>query len=141
MKEITGAYFAGLFDGEGSINIVRGVSGKRNEARRSSWGVVCSVKMTDEETIKAMRDCFGGNMGEKYSYRRNGNKPQFYWQTRAKSAMAFLRKIYPYLKIKKREADIAFLFEGEITRGYSVRLNNEQQARRENLKLQLESLR
>ncbi len=131
------AYFAGLFDGEGSINIITPTGS------RYAWALSCAVKMTNSRELMAeMKAAFGGNTGEKWSYRRNGNKPQYYWQVRARLAGKFLAAVYPFLRVKKEEAEVAIRFQQTIRTSRGARhLTEEETSFRMARKLELEALR
>ncbi len=95
-------YFAGLFDGEGSIS-----------ANRQGWKVCISMTNTYREVLELLQLRFGGKV-KKVKWKNSNHfkeiKDRWYWRTQKASEMkGFLSAVYPYLIIKKNQAKIAFL--------------------------------
>ena len=101
-REQTVIYLAGIFDDEGWVGIVGGNS--------YPMRVSCMVKMTNREVPELLQSTFGGSVGEKYWYERNGHRPQYCWQVTAATARKFLSEVYPYLIVKKLQVGLASLF-------------------------------
>jgi LAGLIDADG DNA endonuclease family protein len=109
------AYIAGFFDGEGSICIT---SSKKERYVLN----VCLVQTNREilEWIKLVLDCKGiiysrsraGSLGKKVCY-------VLQWPNA--SAGAVLRKMLPYLRVKKGKAQIAIEFQETMTRKHCGR--------------------
>lgn len=96
MREVDLAYAAGLFDGEGSINLNRGRTG----------ACVVDVSLAQKYCDSALywlKESFGG-----YVYDGpNGCKR---WILRHAGAVRFLLAVFPYLHIKKVQAYVVFDF-------------------------------
>ena len=101
------AYIAGLIDGEGSIRIQKCYD-------RSDWNVkytpIISFTNTNLEAVELIKEFF-----QSRSYFRHGpgmkgykgNKPCYRVQRAGKNAVAqILKKIVPYLLIKRRQAEL-----------------------------------
>lgn len=93
-------YFAGFFDGEGSVGVYRNGKGGRT----------LRVQLTQNITAKStllLRECqarWGGSLSEmNRSYRRTA----WNWQASSLSGVRALRDIRPWLRLKADEADIA----------------------------------
>jgi len=87
-------YAAGLFDGEGSVNLPS--NGKRFRKIR------VTVTNTCPELTSFLRNEFGGNV---YVVKaREGRKAQTEWVMTGASAIEFLRKILPYMRETKKIA-------------------------------------
>lgn len=95
-EEIMNAYFAGLIDGEGTLNIYPYKNG-------SAMRPVVKLNMTCEKTVRAAQSNFGGSVCIKKVY--NGNKPQWHWCVTFKKAISVIEKIEPYLITKKEIAN------------------------------------
>lgn len=106
------AYFAGLFDGEGSITTRRVVhSGHHFDIRLD-----IALKNGFEVLYEGQR-LWGGQVYK----RKNGQGTQFYnWCLYSKVAEQFLRDIFPYLRVKKDRISLALelretkVFSGRI---------------------------
>ena len=102
------AYAAGIIDGEGCIQIIKG--------RKSKYGVhyhytlVIRVAMADPEPILWLKQTFGGGLSYIKSYKTR-EKGMYRWSIGARKAKDFLNFISPYLKAKQGQADIALEFQ------------------------------
>jgi hypothetical protein len=68
------------------------------------------VTSTNEWSIQQLKFAFGGSI---YQVKVEGNrKPRWTWNIACKQALVFIKLIYPYLKLKKPQADIAIRFQG-----------------------------
>ena len=118
-KEST-IYFAGFFDGEGYIGLLKRTRGKYIE-----HFVQLSLGQKDGEIMGWIKENFGGNV---YLVKRDGS---YYWTSSNKNAYKLLKRIIPYLKYKKPQAELAIeFFEG---RGKERKLSNEEMNRREDI--------
>lgn len=96
MDKLKDAYFAGLLDGEGTINIY---PDKVNGNLRP----VVKINMTSKKTIDAIANYFGGNVLHKKVY--GNSKPQYHWIVTYRKAMQVIERIKPYLITKADLAD------------------------------------
>lgn len=91
-------YAAGLFDGEGSAAIHI----KQNGARRQGHSPTARVKMTDEPTVRWLKETFGGCIVVRPAI---GNASEAYeWKLEGRRALAFYREVFPFLRTKRRQA-------------------------------------
>ena len=103
------AYMAGLFDGEGCISLARHSSGRY-------YNVACYIVMTNEYILQLFCFRFGGRVSRKYNRPMNPkHQPYWRWSISSRQAYHFLKTIYPYLIIKKPQAEVAFKFIEEHT--------------------------
>lgn len=114
------AYAAGLFDGEGCLQI-RG--GKKSRAR-AEWGhysLTANAANTALPVLLWMQERYGGSV---FTKPRGvvGWRQAYYWIVCGKSAAAFLAKIEPYV-IVKRDQVVAGLVFGETLDGGAWRHN------------------
>ena len=116
MTAIDLAYAAGIMDGEGYIGITVPY------ANSQRCRLVVSVSMTRPETPIWFKEMFNGCLG---CYRRdhvkNTYRDIYRWTNAGRAAAHFLMLIKPYVKIKKRQIEIAIEFAATITdRGYPI---------------------
>jgi len=71
--------------------------------------------------------------------RRENWKPQWEWKLEAGKAMEFLKLVYPYLRLKKPQAEIAIKFQ-EMRRGQGHHLNDEERAIAETQRIMMANL-
>lgn len=99
------AYFAGLFDGEGCIRI------EIKEGKRGGTGVLyVSLGSTDLRVTAEMKQLFGGYLTSVRKASKHARMASRDWKATNGVASEFLAVIYPYLRIKKRQAALAFKF-------------------------------
>lgn len=94
-------YVAGFFDGEGCVTFLK--NGK-------AIYVTAHLTNNDRRVLDEMHEKYGGCV---YTRLRNGDprrKTTYSWQVSGTKAIAFLREIYPYLVIKKPQAEVAFFW-------------------------------
>jgi len=101
MSKLTAAYIAGFIDGEGCFQIVR----QRNAKRYKYLECNLTIANTNKEIIYWLKDSFGGYVGTRKF--ENNSRDAYYWSLRlTKNIKPFLEKIIPYLKVKKKHAEI-----------------------------------
>jgi hypothetical protein len=103
-KEII-AYTAGLFDGEGCVDIFKASVSKASKNPSFLLRVVITQKQG--LIMNWLKDNFGGNVQmskrkDNYIYR---------WDIRSQQAKHFLILIQPYVIIKKEQVDLAIEYE------------------------------
>lgn len=95
-------YCAGFFNGEGSIGIYKN--------GRGSWHVRTQVTQNvnkfSTSLLSELKDAYGGNLAIMRSsiYR---NDSAYNWQLNSKSAIKFLKILYPHLLLKNDQAFFA----------------------------------
>ena len=104
MKKINLSYFAGIFDGEGSISL-----SKTNSSKSNTFVLYVCVGNTNEWIIQQLKFCFGGIVT--YQEPKGNKKPRWMWTLQAQKALGFLVLIEPYLHIKRPQAEIAIRFQ------------------------------
>ena len=109
MKRTDLAYVAGIIDGEGYIGLTR--QGKSRSIR-----LTVSVDNTNEWLIQWLHFAFGGSIYLRHRRKENW-KPQWSWIITCLRASDFLKLVYPFLRIKKPQAEIAIKFQ-EARRGH-----------------------
>lgn len=106
------AYFAGLFDGEGSVLIVRQTS------RNRFYQLDVKLGNTYVEVVSALQERYGGSIHQ--TILKSG-KSYHTWRLRSGKAADFLIRVFPFLIIKRTQAELGLTFqEGKCaSRGYA----------------------
>ena len=104
------AYIAGLFDGEGSIHIKRGIENKKKhtgKGRRisNSMRISMEITMTDESVLRWLHEVLGvGTLNRKAikGRRKDGTKylMQYRWPSTFRDAYYVCRLLWPYAHTK-----------------------------------------
>lgn len=95
------AYTAGLFDGEGCISTT---SNKYTK-------LILDIASTNVQVIHFLVDNFGGTgYDKKYLYRKEYYRQIWRWRLNGIHSQEFLKQIYPFLIIKKRQVELALAF-------------------------------
>lgn len=107
------AYVAGIIDGEGCIGInnTHTAGGGRGRRKYHHFLLRVEVASTSQELIKFLHKTFGGHFT---TGKRPNRKPYYRWGLSSRMAVAFLREVYPFLLIKKPQADIAFKLRSSL---------------------------
>jgi hypothetical protein len=108
MSELKNAYFAGIVDGEGNVDVYPHLRG-------TSFRPVIKVKMTCETTVRALLEYFGGSFTRRAAQSIR-HKPQFEWSVSWSRAVAVAKQIRPYLITKAANADRIIAFTPQIRR-------------------------
>jgi hypothetical protein len=124
------AYFAGLFDGEGCINVTEV---KPRPGRCSpTFQTLAQVSMTDRRSLDLLMDSFGGSIR---LASKKGARPIWIWRVYHKTAKQFLEAILPYLVVKKLQAELLIELENGVPgRGIQKRLSDGEIERRRRIK-------
>ncbi len=112
VSECVLAYTAGIIDGEGCIGIYALKAGKRGkDSERIYHTLRVEVCNAQKGLIEFLFSHFGGSHGAGY---RPNRKPYYKWQITSRSAAEFLDNIYPYLVIKRDQAELVVRFRGSF---------------------------
>jgi hypothetical protein len=116
------AYFAGLFDGEGCVNVTEV---KPKPGRRSpTFQTLARVSMTDQRSLHLPLDSFGGTIR---LTSKVGARPIWVWRVYHKTAKPFLEAILPYLVVKRLQAELLIELENGVPgRGGQKRVSVEE---------------
>lgn len=108
------AYAAGLVDSDGCIQIKRHVVIENTNMYRYSLAIL--TNMCDGEAIDYLKGVFGGNVFYTRNYSKDNSfrLPVFRWEITGKKAKEFLKRILPFLRIKKTQAQLAIRFQEHV---------------------------
>jgi len=113
------AYLAGLIDGDGCIVISKSYTYGKNhpEIKYDKYILKIEVSSSDTRLINYLVGAFGGRFG--ISNRKSGfsSEPNFFWQVYAKQNKEILKKIIPFIHLKKAQAELGVRF-CEIHKGW-----------------------
>ncbi len=119
MSEAFTAYVAGFFDGEGSISI-------KNTSKHTSYRLSISIGQRRPEPLFMIQSRWGGSIGKREA--NNFSTLLMF----SKQAISFIKDIYPYLVVKRKQAEIAIKFqagkENTGRRGMSIGRKEEESA-------------
>ena len=103
IKRVDLAYIAGFVDGEGYIGI------KKKIRRRTNYSPCYSERVSVGNINKEVIDNINNLVNGYVKYRKASKLTKngcWYWEVTEEKARKFLKMIYPYLIVKKPEADI-----------------------------------
>jgi len=141
------AYLAGLFDGEGAVSFNHYFHKPRGAGVRSQTlpriyvrSLFVCISVTAMEALQQARDEVGAPGSLMCSYRPPPLKSLYRWTMVSRTAEWFLRGTLPYLKIKKRHAELGLAFRTTVRGGNgkgSFRPTEEELAERERIAAEL----
>ena len=115
ISDLDAAYIAGLFDGEGTLRIFP-AHRKKSKKIQIVMQTTTRIGMTDQRIILWLKWCIGtGNIHVRPAKGRNKSVFTIYWSI--KPATELMRRILPFLKVKRRHAEL-LLNWSELQRAY-----------------------
>lgn len=128
-------YFAGLFDGEGCIDIW---AGRHGAAKSPNHQLRCTIAMTDKDVLDRFQCEYGGVV--KRDTIRLNRKPMYRAVLVSTNAGLFLRRIMPYSLVKSQQVwlGLEFLAQRTETRTKKLGTPPEEVALREGFRLALQ---
>lgn len=132
------AYMAGIFDGEGHVCI------RCTQPPKETWSPLyvldVGITNTDHDLIQHLLDEYGGYAGR--TGIRDGHRLDAYrWRVSGPMGAKFLKTVYPFLRIKKRQAEIGLAFQQSISQRKRRTLTQNDLAEREEFRLSLAASR
>lgn len=105
-------YVAGLFDGEGYVRISRW---EKPNSIHIRYALVAGINMTYRPIIEMLHADFDGGLhSNRYDLRNPKQRCGFCWVVGSQLAASFLRKIQPYVLVKKDQIDLALEFQDHM---------------------------
>lgn len=106
------AYFAGLFDGEGTVFIYHRKSYPYIGCKTKPFIIMVKLSNTNNTVLQMLKSKFGGHI---YKHKKPQNRKQAWtWQCSNQIATRFLRAVLGYLVIKKPEAILGIKMQEAI---------------------------
>jgi len=96
------AYIAGIIDGEGYIGII-----KSKKTKNYNYSPQFGLNMKNPEGVQLIENRFGLNV-------RQTKTGEFSITATGQKLQRMLLEVYPYLRVKKREAELAILLRKDI---------------------------
>lgn len=109
MKKVDWAYFAGLFDGEGSVTVTqatRKTDTKSCRAGQTLTNMSLRISNNNPVPLLELEHKFGGRVRTHSKTRSNS----FVWIIQGDKSVEFARMISPYCRIKKGQLEIYLAF-------------------------------
>lgn len=107
MADLANAYAAGLFDGEGCVEVyMRLTEATKHRNRDRSLRCSLSVCGTDFRPLEWLKIHFGGSVSVRHDPPR---KPIGKWAVFGHEAESFAREIRPFLLVKAEQVDLWFV--------------------------------
>lgn len=104
------AYWAGLFDGEGGIQLARNTSGRGRE-QAANLGLKICVTNAHQGCLEELQTAYGGNVNSRKKRNTRETWSTVYdWVLCGKKAATFLHDIAPYATIKKPQIEAVLTF-------------------------------
>lgn len=132
------AYLAGFFDGEGCIAIVKG----KNHLGNVQYSLRAIVSNTNDYVLHLYKFSFGGRI-QKRKYKKPEWRDCYAWELSSTRAYDFLKCVYPYLMLKKAQADLAFEFQENQSKydGSNLKLSDKELSMREAQRILMQELK
>lgn len=119
MNSIQAAYLAGIIDGEGSICIYKSIRKRDNGLNRTPvYILMVTVGMIEPAlAIHYLHDLWNGwlqRSGQQLTRMGCKNGDIIRWSRSSRHALEFLKIVYPYLIVKKAQAELGIKFQEEL---------------------------
>ena len=102
-------YYAGFFDGEGWVGVVRRSQiDRRNGRRYVCYTLMIGAGQCDPRPVRMLQKAFGGSLS--VSRQQKAVHLFYSWQVASIKAERFLRLVQPYLIHKKEQCEVALSF-------------------------------
>lgn len=113
MKE-DNIYFAGIFDGEGWFRIGR-IKGHHHGMKRE-WSFYCEAALVirEKHIVEELCKLYGGTIRQEKP-RKNTWSTTYKWRCSGNAAKRFAEIIFPWLRCKKKQAELLIKFQQEKT--------------------------
>jgi hypothetical protein len=134
------AYLAGLLDADGYFSIMCNASGQKKFGRANpQWFECVGLKQTIDIGPKLLKETFGGTIWKEKPSAING-KPLFAWRVSSKSAMECAKRLLPFLRIKRQQAQFLVRLGMHKAKNGNKRLTDTSVAYRQKLRTQCRAL-
>jgi hypothetical protein len=111
LPEITKAWMAGFFDGEGSIIIERRNPRPSQGNPSPRYILRACATNTVYSALEPFKMYFGGQL---IKTKLGTNRPLYLWVSSSRLAMKFLETMLPYFRIKQKQAELGIFFQKKL---------------------------
>ena len=131
------AYISGFFDAEGAI-IIKSFKTKTN----LRYQLAVSLANVDRNLLSQIRAifCNFGSIAKMHGIKYDNQKRTYEWRLESKQAMFFLRQVYPFLIIKKFEAELGINFQCSLYRTGGKFLSKQELEARQSMRARMRYL-
>jgi hypothetical protein len=133
------AYFAGLVDGEGSIYTTFNGAKRPGQINYKKVCVVITMKADKAQPLPEGKTTWGGSLNIRPP-RKSNQHEALDWRMSGKTAEGFLKSIFPYLRIKQRQAKLALEYIDHQHKCMGKKMTDEVLTYRKNIENQIRSL-
>jgi hypothetical protein len=121
METHVAAYLAGIVDGEGNIGLVRrNANPQRGEIAPTFYDYLKIVN-TDYRLLSWIREKVGYGKISVETRKKEGHRKVYTWHVSSRPMRQFLQEVYPYLLIKRDQADLIFKFRATFDKSRECR--------------------
>src|SRR3954452_14900931 len=113
------SYLAGVIDSDGSITIAVDTWRVRNKGYAPSYSENIAIGQCDPQAINLLKETFGGHIRIEKA-RGEFRRPVYFWGVTDKNAVLCARALLPYLRIKRRQAELMLRLRKIKDRGREV---------------------
>jgi hypothetical protein len=105
MKKLDLAWLAGVIDSDGCITIDKNTWRVRTLGQCPTYQEMIALSQITPEGVHLAQKLFGGSVGIQKP-RGISRHPMYRWQARNKIAIVAIRSLFPFLRIKRGQAEI-----------------------------------
>lgn len=120
ISDTTLAYIAGLIDGEGYIGVKKSGAYKCQGRKTPGYHARIQIRMVHEGAIKTLAEALGGWYFKEKPRLAKG-RPLYCYQASDASAEEVLRKVMPYLIVKRESAELVLRLRALQSEGHKHR--------------------
>lgn len=133
LNEIDKAYLGGAMDADGWFCIRRVPAKPEAHRYNTTYFVFIGFCQIQEEIPRLLHKEFGGtlqlrNRQEQRRRKSNGWKPNYYWVATSQQAHNAIKVLLPFLRIKRRQAELCLELQDSINEHKSKRLKGQPKA-------------
>lgn len=116
MNSKENSYWAGFFDGEGSIMITKNIVNDKTH-KSPIYQLQIGVATTNKQIMEKLRNFSGfRNLIVERRFKKPNQRNAYYWGLKGDRAVTFLKRILPFLKLKREQAIVGIEFQEKKVR-------------------------
>ena len=122
------AYLAGVLDSDGSIIIAVDTWRVRTLNRSPHYSENIGIGQCDPQAIQLFQEMFGGHIRVEEK-RGENRRPMYHWGTTDRNAVVVVNELLPFLRIKRKQAELLLALRQIKERGREANTYLEQEPR------------